>query len=99
MKKLQIFTTGGTVDKVYFDALSEFQIGEPVVGPILERMNVTSMDGVLLVAVKNVINGLFQNLMKSFIVSGLVNIIDHLIFRRVEPILKYYFLKENIIII
>ena len=40
MKKLQIFTTGGTVDKVYFDALSEFQIGEPVVGPILERMNV-----------------------------------------------------------
>jgi|TARA_B110000208_G_scaffold188573_1_gene248480 L-asparaginase len=40
MKKLQIFTTGGTVDKVYFDALSEFQIGDPVVGPILERMNV-----------------------------------------------------------
>ena len=40
MKKLQIFTTGGTVDKIYFDALSEFQIGNPVVGPILERMNV-----------------------------------------------------------
>lgn len=40
MKKLQIFTTGGTLDKVYFDALSEFQIGDPVVGPILESMNV-----------------------------------------------------------
>ena len=40
MKKLQIFTTGGTVDKIYFDALSEFQIGDPVVGPILESMNV-----------------------------------------------------------
>ena len=40
MKKLQIFTTGGTVDKVYFDALSEFQIGDPVVGGILESMNV-----------------------------------------------------------
>ncbi len=40
MKKLQIFTTGGTLDKIYFDALSEFQIGDPVVGPILENMNV-----------------------------------------------------------
>ena len=24
---IDIFTTGGTIDKVYFDALSEFQIG------------------------------------------------------------------------
>ncbi|UVW34873.1 asparaginase [SAR92 clade bacterium H455] len=40
MKKLQIFTTGGTVDKVYFDALSEYQIGDPVVGSVLTRMNV-----------------------------------------------------------
>ena len=40
MKKLQIFTTGGTLDKIYFDALSEFQIGDPVVGPILESVNV-----------------------------------------------------------
>ncbi|MDG1495827.1 MAG: asparaginase domain-containing protein [Porticoccaceae bacterium] len=40
MKKLQIFTTGGTVDKIYFDALSEFQIGDPVVGGVLESMNV-----------------------------------------------------------
>jgi L-asparaginase len=40
MKKLQICTTGGTVDKIYFDALSEFQIGDPVVGGVLEIMNV-----------------------------------------------------------
>jgi L-asparaginase len=40
MKKLQIFTTGGTLDKIYFDALSEFQIGDPVVGSILKNMNV-----------------------------------------------------------
>ena len=38
--KLQIFTTGGTIDKIYFDALSEFQIGEPVIGGLLEQMNV-----------------------------------------------------------
>ena len=38
--KLHIITTGGTIDKIYFDALSEFQIGEPVVGDLLERMGV-----------------------------------------------------------
>jgi L-asparaginase len=38
--KLQVFTTGGTIDKIYFDALSEFQIGEPCIGGLLERMNV-----------------------------------------------------------
>nr|MBV6628664.1 asparaginase [Oceanococcus sp. HetDA_MAG_MS8] len=32
---IQIFTTGGTIDKVYFDALSEFQIGNPQVGRVL----------------------------------------------------------------
>jgi L-asparaginase len=38
--KLHIITTGGTIDKIYFDALSEFQIGEPVIGDLLARMNV-----------------------------------------------------------
>ena len=40
MKKLLVLTTGGTLDKVYFDALSEFQVGEPVVGDVLKEMNV-----------------------------------------------------------
>ena len=40
MLNLQIFTTGGTIDKVYFDALSEYQIGDPVIGAMLEQMNV-----------------------------------------------------------
>lgn len=40
MKKLLVLTTGGTLDKVYFDALSEFQVGAPVAGDILQRMNV-----------------------------------------------------------
>lgn len=38
---IQIFTTGGTIDKVYFDALSEFQIGEPTVGQILNEAGVS----------------------------------------------------------
>lgn len=41
MMKLQIFTTGGTIDKVYFDAKSEFEVGEPVVGRILNDAGVT----------------------------------------------------------
>ncbi|MFT4651867.1 MAG: L-asparaginase [Porticoccaceae bacterium] len=40
MDKLAILTTGGTIDKVYFDAASEFQVGEPVVEALLEKMNV-----------------------------------------------------------
>ncbi|MDG2145255.1 MAG: asparaginase, partial [Porticoccaceae bacterium] len=40
MKQLVIFTTGGTIDKVYFDAASEFQVGHPVIGDLLKRINV-----------------------------------------------------------
>ena len=35
--KLVIFTTGGTIDKVYFDAKSEFEVGEPQIGHILRE--------------------------------------------------------------
>ena len=30
MQHLTIVTTGGTIDKIYFDELSDFQIGEPI---------------------------------------------------------------------
>lgn len=35
--QVKLFCTGGTIDKVYFDALSEFQIGEPVAANILKE--------------------------------------------------------------
>ena len=38
---IQIFTTGGTIDKVYFDARSIFQVGDPQVVEILKGANVT----------------------------------------------------------
>ncbi len=38
--KLKIFTTGGTIDKVYFDQKSEYQVGDPQAGGVLERANV-----------------------------------------------------------
>lgn len=41
MTDLHIFTTGGTIDKVYFDALSEFQVGESPLDAILREANVT----------------------------------------------------------
>ena len=37
---IQIITTGGTFDKVYFDALSEFSIGEPQAANILQQAKV-----------------------------------------------------------
>ena len=38
---IRIFPTGGTFDKVYFDASSEFHIGEPMVPAMLEEANVS----------------------------------------------------------
>ena len=38
---IAIVTTGGTIDKAYFDALSTYQIGEPVVKKLLDGANVT----------------------------------------------------------
>jgi len=37
---IKIFTTGGTFDKIYFDANSEFHIGEPIAPALLEEANV-----------------------------------------------------------
>ncbi|OZC02609.1 asparaginase domain-containing protein [Rubricoccus marinus] len=37
---IQVFTTGGTIDKVYFDAQSEFEIGDPLVAEILRTAGV-----------------------------------------------------------
>lgn len=35
MADILVLTTGGTIDKLYFDALSEYQIGESVVSHLL----------------------------------------------------------------
>ncbi|MGB0288918.1 asparaginase domain-containing protein [Aequoribacter sp.] len=37
---IHIITTGGTIDKVYFDAKSTYQIGQPVIERLLDEMNV-----------------------------------------------------------
>jgi L-asparaginase len=37
---VQIFTTGGTIDKVYFDAQSAFAVGEPQIADILRAAGV-----------------------------------------------------------
>ncbi len=38
--RIKIFTTGGTIDKIYFDAKSEFQVGEPQIAEVLTEANV-----------------------------------------------------------
>lgn len=36
--KIKIFSVGGTIDKVYFDSLSEYQVGSPSVREILDGL-------------------------------------------------------------
>lgn len=39
--RVKIFTTGGTIDKVYYDAKDDFQVGEPEVSTVLKNSNVS----------------------------------------------------------
>jgi len=36
-----VLTTGGTIDKLYFDALSEYKIGESIIARVLDTARVT----------------------------------------------------------
>ena len=40
MDQLCIITTGGTIDKIYFDDKSDYQIGAPQIGEILAQLGV-----------------------------------------------------------
>jgi L-asparaginase len=40
ISKLFIITTGGIIDKIYFDDKSDYQIGEPQISQILNAMHV-----------------------------------------------------------
>ena len=41
MMHIHIYTTGGTIDKIYFDAKSNYEVGSPQIGEILQEANVT----------------------------------------------------------
>lgn len=38
--QIQIFSCGGTIDKVYFDAMSEYEVGEPQIAKIFREAKV-----------------------------------------------------------
>jgi L-asparaginase len=40
MKRLMIFTTGGSIDKTYSTQVSDFVVGEPQIGIVLQEANV-----------------------------------------------------------
>ena len=40
MDELLVVTTGGTIDKVYFDDKSDYQVGDPQIGRILQELGV-----------------------------------------------------------
>lgn len=37
--RIKIITTGGTIDKLYFDAKSQYQVGGPQIGDVLKEAN------------------------------------------------------------
>ena len=41
--QIAIFTTGGTIDKVYFDAKDHYQVGAPMVRELLEHARLAEM--------------------------------------------------------
>ncbi len=41
MTKIHIFTTGGTIDKVYFDAKSKYEVGPPNIERVLGEMTLS----------------------------------------------------------
>lgn len=47
MADMLLITTGGTIDKVYFDAASSFQVGESVAIDILRTAQVTTLPRVV----------------------------------------------------
>lgn len=41
MPFIKIFTVGGTIDKIYFDRKSAYQVGDPKIVEVLQEANVT----------------------------------------------------------
>ena len=39
MVKIQIFSVGGTIDKIYFDAKSSYEVGPPNISEIIEGLH------------------------------------------------------------
>ncbi len=42
--RIKFITTGGTIDKVYFDSKSEYEVGPPQVAELLRDVNATFQD-------------------------------------------------------
>jgi len=38
--KIKIYTVGGTIDKIYFDKKSTYEVGEPRIGEVLNEAHV-----------------------------------------------------------
>jgi L-asparaginase len=38
---IKIFTTGGTIDKIYFDQANNYQVGDPQIAGVLKEANVS----------------------------------------------------------
>lgn len=46
MPEISIITVGGTIDKIYFDAKSEYEVGPPNIEKVLSEMNLSISYGI-----------------------------------------------------
>jgi len=56
-----VITTGGTIDKVYFDATSEYEIGEPTIPHVFREASVATNWRLLPLMRKDSLSKIFQS--------------------------------------
>ena len=71
MDELLVVTTGGTIDKVYFDDKSDYQVGDPQIGRILKELGVAFRFNVIPILRKDSlhIDGADRELMRATIAA------------------------------
>ena len=73
----KLLTTGGTIDKIYFDDKSDYQVGEPQIGRILKELGVVIPFTVVPVMRKELL--MVLKLMVQFGLGGEVNMVKQVI--------------------
>ncbi len=101
--KIKFFTIGGTIDKVYFDALSSYQVGEPVVESIIRDARVNFDYEVVSLLKKDSLDLTHQD--RNMIYSAVLNeecsniIITHGTDTMVDTAMVLKPIKEKVIVI
>ena len=53
LQEILVVTTGGTIDKVYVDQKSDYQVGQTIIGSLLNEAQITHLDRIMEVLQKD----------------------------------------------